>query len=277
MRHNEITESGNSYDYHRLGAVDRVLQRIRSDLSGSHSLEDLAQTAYLSPFHFHRVFRHITSATPARFLAAMRIAEAKRLLLTTDQNVTTICMRVGYSSLGTFTSQFTRHVGLSPRRFRSLVHGMAGQSYHEVLATVPAQAAAPEHARTLRIRLNHLQPHGITLIGLFESGIPQGWPAACALARGSADTTMTVGPDGDFMALAVSFAPDVDILAAMTDNAADRCLVGSYGPVRVEHGRAAEQRIEIDLRPRRPSDPPIISVAPLLAARRGAANSSVTG
>ncbi|MEU5264596.1 AraC family transcriptional regulator [Amycolatopsis sp. NPDC021455] len=263
MKTREAT--GTSEDAH-LWAVGQALRRIKADLGGTHSLDELARVAYLSPFHFHRVFRQITSATPARFLAALRIAEAKRLLLGTKANVTTICMDVGYSSLGTFTTQFTRLVGTSPRHFRRLARDLAALPLEEVLAgSVPVE---PQRAAPLRIRLSGLPNGHLALVGLFESGIPQGWPAACTLVRGSAEGDLRIGVDGSYMALVMSLPADAAAEAALTEVRPDQCRVGSWGPVHVRRGRPAQTDVEIVLRPRRASDPPILSVSPLLAAGR---------
>src|SRR6476619_1111248 len=75
-------------------------------------------TAYLSRFHFNRVCREITGLPPVRFHTALRIAAAKRLLLTTDMSVTEVSLEVGYQSLGTFTTHFHELVGVSPRTLR---------------------------------------------------------------------------------------------------------------------------------------------------------------
>ncbi|MDR8413106.1 helix-turn-helix domain-containing protein [Nonomuraea sp. 3-1Str] len=267
MRENGATGRVDVHDDHRLRAVEEVLGKIRRDLSRAHSLDDLAQTACFSPFHFLRVFRLITATTPARFLAALRIAEAKRLLAATDLDITTICMQVGYTSLGTFSHQFARHVGVSPRKFRRLITEMSDQSWDAVLDAVAPPPLRAGRARKLRVRFNGLEPGRIALVGLFESGIPQGWPAACAMARESAEVDMAVGPDGAYMALAMSFSPDADIEAMMTGDLPNQYLVGSYGHVHVEDGHVAESDIVIDLRPRRPSDPPIVFASPLLAAQ----------
>jgi AraC family transcriptional regulator len=275
IRENSATDKIDTNPDHRLRAVERVLVQLRRDLSCAHPLDDLAQTACFSSFHFLRVFRLITATTPARFLAALRIAEAKRLLAATDLDITTICMQVGYTSLGTFSYQFARHVGVSPRKFRRLLNDVADQPCEAVLA-----AAAPPHtgrARKLRVRFNGLKPGNLALVGLFESGIPQGRPAACALARETTEVDMEVGPDGAYMALAMSFAPDADLEALMADGGPNHCLVGSYGQIHVKGGHTAETSIVIDLRPRRPSDPPIVFASPLVTAGAGRSGPAPAG
>lgn len=87
------------------------------------SLNDLADVARYSKFYFVRRFHAETSWSPARFLAAIRLARSKKLLATTSMNVSDISCAVGYLSYGTFTSRFTEAVGLSPSQYRRYVRG----------------------------------------------------------------------------------------------------------------------------------------------------------
>src|SRR5215211_3612838 len=104
----------------RGAAVDRVIHEIRQRLDEPLSLCDMASIAYLSPFHFNRVFRQMTGVSPCRFLPALRLDAAKRLLSDSEMRIIDICFAVGYNSLGSFTTQFTQLVGLSPGRYRRL-------------------------------------------------------------------------------------------------------------------------------------------------------------
>src|SRR5256885_5419420 len=87
-------------------AVERVIQTMHTHLHEVLTLEDLASVAYLSPSHFHRVFRRLTGIPPGEFLSALRFQMARRLLLTTSLSVTDICFEVGDTSTGSFTNQF---------------------------------------------------------------------------------------------------------------------------------------------------------------------------
>ncbi len=82
------------------------------------TLDEAAQYAHLSPFHYHRLFRHAFGQTPHEFLTQLRIDEAKRLLAQENESVTEICFGIGYSSLGTFSSRFRALAGLSPSEYR---------------------------------------------------------------------------------------------------------------------------------------------------------------
>lgn len=67
--------------------IASVVGEMRRQMSRALSLGDLADMARMSPFHFLRVFRAQTGITPRDFMAAIRMEEAKRLLLTTSLSV----------------------------------------------------------------------------------------------------------------------------------------------------------------------------------------------
>ena len=71
-------------------AVQRAIRFIRENYSEPLSLDDIAGSAIMSRFHFCRIFAGATGVTPGRFLSAIRIYEAKRMLLNTAMNVTDV-------------------------------------------------------------------------------------------------------------------------------------------------------------------------------------------
>ncbi len=89
-------------------AVQRTIESMHARYSEPITLADLASEVFVSPFYFSRIFAKATGVTPCRYLTAVRLFEAKRLLLTTGMTVSDIVCSVGYSSVGTFTSRFTR-------------------------------------------------------------------------------------------------------------------------------------------------------------------------
>jgi len=81
-------------------------------------LDRLAAQAAFSKFHFARAFKEAYGETPASYLARRRVERAKDLLRSANLTVTEVCMLVGFSSLGSFSSRFSELVGLSPRAFQ---------------------------------------------------------------------------------------------------------------------------------------------------------------
>jgi AraC-like DNA-binding protein len=82
------------------------------------TIEDLSREVALSPFHLIRSFRQIYKQTPHQYLMGQRIAKAKELLRNSDLSITDICMEVGFESLGSFSTLFSKVVGLSPSAYR---------------------------------------------------------------------------------------------------------------------------------------------------------------
>lgn len=82
----------------------------------------LAQVALMSPGHFQRSFRAAFGETPYSYLMTRRIERAKALLRRGDLSVTDVCMAVGCTSLGSFSSRFTELVGETPSAYRARDH-----------------------------------------------------------------------------------------------------------------------------------------------------------
>ena len=106
----------------RVGLVDRRIRRsvelMHTQLDQELTLKALAAASYLSPFHFARLFKKLTGASPHNYLAGIRAARAQLLLADTDLSVTQIGARVGYLSGSHFTKAFRLATGTTPREFR---------------------------------------------------------------------------------------------------------------------------------------------------------------
>ncbi|WP_431956376.1 helix-turn-helix transcriptional regulator [Nocardia lijiangensis] len=83
------------------------------------NLDELASAAGVSKYHFLRAFAAVYGVTPAAYLAERRIERAQDLLRATNLTVTEVCMMVGYSSLGSFSSKFRQLVGVTPSEYQA--------------------------------------------------------------------------------------------------------------------------------------------------------------
>ncbi len=82
-------------------------------------VDDLAAAAGLSRAHFSREFRRAFGQSPHAYLLTRRLERAAALLRTTDRSVADICLSVGLTSIGSFTTSFTRTFGRSPTAYRA--------------------------------------------------------------------------------------------------------------------------------------------------------------
>lgn len=80
-------------------------------------LDNIADEAYFSKFHFIRLFKQVYGETPHQYLTKVRMSKAKELLAN-GFSVSETCSMVGFDSLGSFTGLFKRYMQLSPSAFQ---------------------------------------------------------------------------------------------------------------------------------------------------------------
>jgi AraC-like DNA-binding protein len=126
---------------HLLRAKDFIDARYREPLD----VPTIARSARLSPAHFSREFRRAFGVPPHQYLLTRRLERAAALLRNTDHTVLDICTTVGLHSVGSFTTSFTRAVGLTPTEYRA-AHPPALANVH--IPTCVLQAYARPRSST---------------------------------------------------------------------------------------------------------------------------------
>jgi AraC-like DNA-binding protein len=101
-------------------------------------LDAAAREACLSPFHFHRLFHSTFGETPHDFLTRRRMDRARLLLASGEMTVTEVCLEVGYSSLGSFSSKFQSIVGTPPSQYQRQIRRVFGYQKPWKIILVPA-------------------------------------------------------------------------------------------------------------------------------------------
>ena len=79
-------------------------------------LNNIADEAYFSKFHFIRMFKNIYRKTPHQYLTSVRIEKSMELLAT-DHSVADACYAVGFESIASFSSLFKRITGITPSAY----------------------------------------------------------------------------------------------------------------------------------------------------------------
>ncbi|WP_103352559.1 AraC family transcriptional regulator [Amycolatopsis sp. CA-128772] len=229
-------------------AVARAIVTMRDNLGERLTIDDLARAAMFSKFHFTRVFLRVTGLSPGRFLSALRLAEAKRLLATTVISVADISHQVGYNSVGTFSARFSGSVGVSPSGYRQL-HGMAPR--------IADRQAQPGSGATVRgqLRVASAAEVGPVFVGLFAARIAEGAPARYAILPGPGPYALTDVPLGSWYVLTHAYG------TTPLDNHGLRPFTGLTGPVTIHRGVTASLA-DVRLRPRHGFDPPVLLALP---------------
>src|SRR5271157_2100329 len=103
-------------DYHE--RILRVLRHIQEHLDETLDLEELAQVACFSSFHFHRIFAAMTGETLADHVRRLRLERAAMELKSGAKQVIQVALDAGYEAHEAFTRAFKAAYGISPAEFR---------------------------------------------------------------------------------------------------------------------------------------------------------------
>lgn len=101
-------------------AVARVRELLHDRLGEDLTLDELADTAALSPFHLLRVFRKHMGITPHAYLTQERVNRA-RAMLSTPARLADIAQDCGFSDQAHLTRLFKRQLGITPGRYRNIL------------------------------------------------------------------------------------------------------------------------------------------------------------
>lgn len=82
------------------------------------SVEEMADAAGMSKFHFIREFKRAVGVTPWRYVLGRRVSRAKELLASTDLAVKQIAYRLGYDDANYFSRLFRQETGVSASEYR---------------------------------------------------------------------------------------------------------------------------------------------------------------
>jgi len=247
----------------QLHAVQSVVQAMRAEIDYPFTLDIFAEIARYSPFHFARMFRGIVGVPPGEYLAAIRFERAKELVLRTDLSVTEICMEVGFSSLGTFSSRFKHLVGASPVELRRMPELISLHPRPD--DPDPVRYQRLESAVTLVTGIVHGEETGVVdlYIGLFEDPLAQGLPVCGTRLSSAAAFTLPPAPNGTYWLMAAALPATSDPLDQLLPSRSIQ-VAGDRTPVRIGPGRPQPPR-HLFLRPVRAIDSPILTALPPLA------------
>ncbi|WP_162300664.1 AraC family transcriptional regulator [Anaerosacchariphilus polymeriproducens] len=96
----------------------RIKEYIDEHYDESLSLDIISQIFHVNSYYLSHVFKKEIGLSPMQYVSRRRIGEAQSLLITTQKSITDISSIVGFGTPNHFHNQFTKYVGLSPRRFR---------------------------------------------------------------------------------------------------------------------------------------------------------------
>jgi len=102
--------------------LNKVIEYLRDQYDANYSLEEAAQIAHLSPYHFIRTFKAFTGKSPYEYLILVKLNKAKELLSSNKSSITEICFKCGFNNLSNFINCFKKKVGVSPSEYRKIMN-----------------------------------------------------------------------------------------------------------------------------------------------------------
>ncbi|MFE6138092.1 GyrI-like domain-containing protein [Bacillus sp. NPDC057893] len=112
----ESSQSRNEY----LRRIYKVQDYIESNINDSLSIEELANVAGFSKFHFHRIFKGMMDERLSRYVNRLKLERATHLLTyRLDMTITDIAYHYGFTDSAVFSRTFKSHYGVSPSHYRN--------------------------------------------------------------------------------------------------------------------------------------------------------------
>ncbi len=107
----------------RLMRLCKAREQLRVVGTDELSIDEIAKATAMSRFHFVRQFKAVFGDTPVQLRTRARLDLAKKLLVHSERSITDICMSVGFSSLISFSTLFSRRFGRTPSMYRKQLSG----------------------------------------------------------------------------------------------------------------------------------------------------------
>lgn len=102
-------------------SLNRATQFIESNLDKKILLKDISQAAFLSEYHFHRIFKSLTGETVKEFLIRLKVERAAIRLKHSKDDIRQIAFEHGFENHETFTRAFKRYFQFTPQEYRKVI------------------------------------------------------------------------------------------------------------------------------------------------------------
>ncbi|MEQ1515654.1 MAG: AraC family transcriptional regulator [Usitatibacteraceae bacterium] len=139
--------------------IDRVVNYLIDHLDGDVDLHRLAEEAFLSPYHFHRVYHGMTGETVAETVRRMRLHRAAVKLISSDVPVAALAKEAGYGSVAAFNRAFRESHGLPPATYRQMQTRIAQQRSQS-----PAPHLTNEEKTMYEVSITQTKPHRVVAL-----------------------------------------------------------------------------------------------------------------
>ena len=99
-------------------SIQNAIQYIEDNLTEELNIDNIAAKAYVSSFHFQRIFSALCGFTVGEYIRSRRLTVAAQELSLSDAKIIDVALKYGYESHDSFTRAFTKFHGISPSAAR---------------------------------------------------------------------------------------------------------------------------------------------------------------
>ncbi len=167
--------------------INVVIDHVCDHIEDSHKLEDLAEVAGFSPFHFHRIFKSVVGQTLGDFVQKVRLEKAAYWMSHGKQStLTEVAHRCGFTSSSDFSRAFRRHYGCAPRDYGGPAPDSLPPRLLELRATADPGAYEVHVVRADPLHLAYVRVQNPMREGALPEGLDQlmAWAEPLGLASG---------------------------------------------------------------------------------------------
>lgn len=249
--------------------IKDVLLYMTAHLKDDLTIQDVAYHFGYSKFHFSREFKKLTGFSAADYLSSIKVEYAKKELLEKNYSVTDSSFDAGYSSLGTFSTNFAKKTGLTPREYKYQIESLYGltKAYEQASSKgiqYRSKKSDPISQNQLAVTVHYLDDYkpGVTFIGLFNHPIPNHKLIVGTALTHQTAYQLTSIPDGTYYLLACSIEKTINPLRYFLLSDCHR----GRADTAIKLPEQSNNQIDIYLREPLPEDPPILINLPKLLA-----------
>ncbi len=108
--------------------INSVILHIEKNLSTQLTIDDLAEIAYFSKYHFNRVFKSVTGESVYHYIKRVRLEKAAAYLWSTEDSVKDIALKCGFNTTSNFSYNYKKRFGISAKEQRVINSGFKDDS-----------------------------------------------------------------------------------------------------------------------------------------------------
>lgn len=100
--------------------INEVILYIENNISDNLRIEDLAEIAFFSKYHFNRIFKSVTGESVYHYIKRIRLERSAFYLWSSDKTISEIATMCGFNTTSNFSYSFKKHFGHSAIEQRKL-------------------------------------------------------------------------------------------------------------------------------------------------------------